>query len=117
MGLDFNWAQMISNEIYNQLENYYKTKRFFMETYLVYAIIYNYILEELSARKDIGSLEELVQFWYPMLWNHKCPFHIYQIHDELFGCCRAILTETIPDIFTQGDKYFLEGKGLLYLKK
>ena len=62
MGLDFEWAQIISNEISHQWENYQQTEKFFMVAYLVYAIIYNCIFEELPIRTDINISKEPVQF-------------------------------------------------------
>ena len=52
-----------------------------MEAYLVYVVIYNCILQELEVKRDIAMSQEPIEFWYPMLWRHKAPFHIYQIHD------------------------------------
>lgn len=52
-----------------------------------------------------------------MIWKHKVAFHIYQIHDAFLGYYRAILTRTVLDKFTEEVKYFLEGKGLLYLEE
>ena len=66
-------------------------------------------------KKDIDISQDPIQFWYPMLWKKKIPFRIYHIHDAFFGRCRSILIITIPGIITQEAKYFLEGKGLLYL--
>lgn len=117
MGLDFNWAQIISNDIPHQLENYQQTNKFFMTSYLVYTIIYICIFEELLVRRDIDTLEEPMQFWYRMLWKHKAPFYIYHIQDSFLGCCREILTRTVLDRFTQEARDFLEGKGILYLKE
>ena len=58
-----------------------------------------------------------MELWYPMLWKHKSPFHIYHTHDAFLGCCITILTRIVLDRFTQEAKYFLKGKGLLYLEE
>jgi hypothetical protein len=51
---NFDWLQIISNEISHQLSSYQQTKRFLMIAYLVYAVIYNYIVKELSVKRDAG---------------------------------------------------------------
>lgn len=66
-----------------------------MVAYLAYAIIYNHIFEELQVRKDVNISEELMPLWYPMLWKHKAPILIYNIHDAFLGCCKALLTRAI----------------------
>ena len=58
MDLNFNWAQIISNEISDQLENYQQTENFFMTAYFVYVVICNCILQQLPVRKDIDISQE-----------------------------------------------------------
>lgn len=88
-----------------------------MLSYLVYAIVYNYVFEELPPKKDVDIVEESIQLWYPMLWKHKASFHVYQIHDSFLGRCRALLTRATLEKNTQNAKAFLERKGLFYFEK
>ena len=69
MDLKFDWAQVISSEISHQLSSYQETERFFMATYLVYVVIYNCFVNELSVKKDLDVTVEPIQFWYPTLWK------------------------------------------------
>lgn len=52
-----------------------------------------------------------------MLWKHKVSFHIFQIYVSFLGHCRALLIRVAPDIYTEGDRYLLEGKGFYYFDK
>lgn len=80
MDWSFDWAQNISNEIAHQLSSYQQTKKFFMMMSLVYVVVYNCIVKELPVKRNIDISQEPIQFWYLMLWKHKAPFHINQIH-------------------------------------
>ena len=60
MGVDFDWGRVISSEISHQLVNYQQTKRFFMLSYLVFAIVYGYVFEEFPPRKDVDITKEPV---------------------------------------------------------
>lgn len=53
MDFKFDWAQVVSSEISHQLSIYQEIERFFMMAYLVYAIIYNSIVNEFLTRKDV----------------------------------------------------------------
>lgn len=63
-----------------------------MMAYLLYAIIYNCIVKELLVKNEIDISREAIHFWYPILWKHKAPYHMYQIHDSFLGRCIEILT-------------------------
>ena len=52
-----------------------------------------------------------------MFWKHEALFHIYQIHYSLLGRCKAIPMGEIPSRVTQGTKYFLDGKVLLFIEE
>ena len=84
-----------------------------MTMYLVYDVFYNCIVEEFLVKRDINISQEPIKFWYPMLWKHKAPFHIYQIHDSFLGICREILTGEVPNRITREARDFLDAKGQL----
>ena len=88
-----------------------------MTTYLVYAVVYNYIVKELPVKRDIEISQEPIQFWYPFLWKHKALFHIYQISDVFLVRCRAIFIGDVPNRVTEEAKDFLEVKCLLFLNE
>ena len=73
-------------------------------------------MNELPARKDIDVSLEPIQFWYPILWKHKSPFHLYHIHDSFLKIFRKIFTREIPAPITKEARYFLNGKGLLRIE-
>lgn len=63
-----------------------------MLSYLAYVIVCSYVYEDLPPRKDMDISKEPVQFWYPMIWKHKAPFHIFQIHYSFIGHYRVLIT-------------------------
>lgn len=87
-----------------------------MMSYLVYEIVNNILFQNLPLRKDINMQKNLVQFWYPMLWKHKAPFHIYQVQDSFLGWCRVLLIGKIPSQITKVAKYFMARKGIYHLE-
>ena len=116
MGMDCDWVQVIPNEITHHSVTYQQSKRFFMLSYLVYAIVYNYVFQELPPKKDVDFVEELLQFWYPMPQKHKSHFHIYQIHDSFLGHCKAILVGATLDRITKNSKDFWRKRDYFMLK-
>ena len=86
-----------------------------MTTYLLYVVIYNCFVNELLVKRDINISQEPIQFWYPMPWKHKVPYHTYLIHESFLGS-REILTREVPDRITQEARNFLDGKGQLYIE-
>ena len=58
MNLNFDWTQIISNEVSHQLLSYQQIERFFMTTYLVYVVICNCIVKEFSVKRDIDISQE-----------------------------------------------------------
>jgi hypothetical protein len=64
-----------------------------MLSYLVLAMVYCNMFEGLPLRNNLDVENELVQFWYPILWKHKAPFQFCLIQDEFLKKFRNILTE------------------------
>ena len=71
MDFKFDWAQVVSSEISHQLSNYQEIERFFMATYLVYVVIYNFYINELPTTKDVDVNVEIINFWYTTTWMYK----------------------------------------------
>jgi hypothetical protein len=101
-----------SNEISHQLSNFIQTKRFFMTSYLVFSLVYCNTFEGMPPRGNVNFNEDPTQFWYPMLWRHKAPFHFYEIQDSFVREFRCMLTGMEPDKLTEAVVNFLVGKGV-----
>jgi hypothetical protein len=73
----FDWGKPISIKISSQLSQYKKDKKFFMASYLVFAIAYFYQFHKLSICKKVNCEFDPVTFWYQALWRHKASMHFY----------------------------------------
>lgn len=56
-GTVFDWGELISNELSHQLSNFQKTKRIFMASYLIYALISCNTFSNLSPKADVDMNE------------------------------------------------------------
>lgn len=117
MDLIFDWDQVISNQISHQLPNYKEIGVFFMAAYLVYVVIYNFFVTELSVRKYLDVTVDPIQFCYPTLWKHKVPYFIYQFHDAFLRRCREIFKgESLAPVTKEAIDFLIE-KWKLYIQE
>jgi hypothetical protein len=49
-----DWDELIYNEVAHQLENFIKTIRFFMSSYLVFSLVFCNCFERLEVRVEIN---------------------------------------------------------------
>jgi hypothetical protein len=63
-----------------------------MTMYLVLAVTYCNVFEGFPLRENLDVDNEPVQFWYPILWKHKAPFHFFLIQDKFLKEFRYMLT-------------------------
>jgi hypothetical protein len=108
----FDWAEVISNELCFQLSNYLRTERFFMATYLVFAIVYCNVFDSLPIKVSVNIHNEPVQFWHPVLCKHKARFNFYIVQDNFVRQFRHMLVGAEPKRITQEAEEFLNGKGI-----
>ena len=76
--------------------DYQQTVILFMVVYLVYAIVYNFIMNEFHARKYIDVTIKHIKFLYLTLWRHKASFFIYQFYDSFLRIYREIFIGEVP---------------------
>lgn len=88
-----------------------------MEMYLVYAIVYNYFVNEFPIRKYIDFTVDLVQFSYPTFWKHKASFFIYHFYGSFLRRCREILIDEAPTLVQRKLRIFLLERGNYILSK
>jgi hypothetical protein len=67
----FDWKKIISNEISAQLMNFRREKKFYMESYLVFAITHCHFFKGLSIGKRVNSKIDPVTMCYQALSRHK----------------------------------------------
>jgi hypothetical protein len=109
----FDWGKSISIEISSQLSHYKRDKKLFMDSYLVFAIVYCCQFPKLTICKRVNCEIDPVTFWYQALWRHNTALHIYEVYNDFVSVFKGLLfgknTLRIPD---QANK-FLEKKGTL----
>jgi hypothetical protein len=60
----FDWGKLISIEIYPQLSQFKEEKKFYMSSYLVFAIAHCCPFPKLSLSKKVNYEFALVTLWY-----------------------------------------------------
>jgi hypothetical protein len=85
-----------------------------MTSYLVLALVYCNMFEGMPPRGNVDFNEDPTQFWYPILWKHKAPFHFYQIQDSFVRECRSMLTRMEP-ARVRGNHRISCGEGSMYI--
>jgi hypothetical protein len=108
----FDWGKLISIEISSQLSQY-KEKKFFMSSYLVFAITHCCQFSRLSVCNKVNCEFDPVIFWYQTLWRHKASQHFYDFFDDFVSVFKGLLFgKDAPQMYDQASK-FLDRKGTL----
>jgi hypothetical protein len=109
----FDWGKLISIEISSQLSQYKRDNKFFMASYLVFAIAYCCQFPKLSICKKVNCELDPVTLWYQSLWRHKASSHFYEVHNDFVLVFKGLLFgKHTPRISDQENK-FLDKKGTL----
>jgi hypothetical protein len=87
----FDWRKLISIEISSQLSQYKKYKKFFMASYLVFAIAYCCQFPKFSICKRVNCELDQVTFWYQALWRHKDYLHFYEVFNDFVLVFKGLL--------------------------
>jgi hypothetical protein len=107
----FEWGKLNSIEISSQLSQYKKDKKFFMASYLVFAIAYCCRFPKLSICKRVNCELDPVTFWYQVLRRHKASLHFYEIYNDFVSVFKGLLFgKDSPRISDQANK-FLDKRG------
>jgi hypothetical protein len=98
----FHWGKLISIEIFSQLSQYKRDKRFFMDSYLVFTIVCFFQFPKFSICKRVNCELHPITFWYQSLWRHKDSFHFYDVYNDFVSVFKGLLfgkdTPTISTI-------------------
>jgi hypothetical protein len=109
----FYWGRLISYEISSQLSSYKRKKKFYMSSYLVFAIAHSCRFPQLSLSKNVNCEFHPVTFWYQALWKHKASHCFYEVFNGFLSVFKVLLLgEDAPRISEQATS-FLDKKGTL----
>jgi hypothetical protein len=109
----FDWGKLISIEISSQLSHYKREKKLFMDSYLVFVIVYCCQFPKLIVCKRVKNEIDPVTFWYQALWRHKTSLHFYEVYNDFVSVFKGLLFgKNNPRIFEKANK-FLEKKGTI----
>jgi hypothetical protein len=109
----FYWGRLISHEISSQLSSYKREKKFYMSSYLVFAIAHSCRFPQLSLSKNVNCEFHPVTFWYQALWKHKASHYFYEVFNGFLSVFKVLLLgEDAPRISEQATS-FLDKKGTL----
>jgi hypothetical protein len=109
----FDWGRLIYHEISSQLSSYKMEKKFYMSSYLVFAIAHSCQFSQLSLSKKVNCEFHPVMFWYQALWKHKASHYFYEVFNGFLSVFKVLLLgENAPRISEQAAS-FLDNKGTL----
>jgi hypothetical protein len=83
-----------------------------MSSYLVYAISYCHIFEDLPRARNVDFSKDPVQLWYLTLWKHKAPYHFYEVHNAFLSSFKKLVHGPTTSRLSMEVASFLAGKGV-----
>jgi hypothetical protein len=109
----FDWGRIISYEISSQLSSYKRGKKFYMSSYLVFAIAHSCRFLQLSLSKNVNYDFHPVTFWYQALWKHKASHYFYEVFNGFLSVFKLLLLgKNAPRLFEHVTD-FLDKKGIV----
>jgi len=113
----FDWGKLISIEICSQWSRFKESNKFYMSSYLIFAIVHCCSFPKLSLSNKINHGFDLVTLWYQALWRHKASHCFYEFFNDFVSIFKDLLLgKDAPLIFCQETK-FLNRKGTLEQKE
>jgi hypothetical protein len=79
---NFDWGKIISTEISLQLSNFKDTKKFYMDSYLIFFITYCHIFKGFDIGKRVNCNVDPVTMLYQALWRKKVAHYFYEVYNE-----------------------------------
>jgi hypothetical protein len=87
----FDWVKLISIEISSWLTHSKKDKKFFMGSYLIFAIVYCCQFPKLTISKRVNCETDPVTLWYQELWRHKTSLYFYEVYNDFVSVFKRLL--------------------------
>ena len=110
-----DWGYLISNEISFQLNNLKKTQKFYMTSYLIFAIAYGHVFEDSPRKKHVDFKLDPVYAWYSVMYKHKAHYNFYSVHNNFISEFKKIIFgQNTSRLFLEATA-FLSGKGVYEL--
>lgn len=83
-----------------------------MMTYLIIALVLCCTLRNIPHKNNSNLDRERIQFWYTILWKHKCPFHLCQLQESFVKELDHMMIGRDPSIISTMTYAFLLAKGI-----
>jgi hypothetical protein len=109
----FYWGKLISIEICSQLSRFKHEKKFYMSSYLVFAIAHCCPFPKLSVSKKVNCEFDPVTFWYQALWRHKASHCFYEVFNDFVSVFKDLLLGKDAPRMSDQETKFLDRKGTL----
>ena len=87
----FNWEKNIYGEIYSQLSNFKKNKRFYTSSYLIFVITYCHVFKGLSVGRRVDCKIDPIPMWYQSLWKQKATYHFYEVYNAFVSSFKKLI--------------------------
>jgi hypothetical protein len=109
----FDWAKLISNEITTQLSIFNFDIRFYMSSYLIFAIIYCHTFEGLNISQRIKIKVDPVTMWCQALRKQRVRHHFHEVYSYLVSKFKKLLFGEDTSQLPLEVASFLKGRGVL----
>jgi hypothetical protein len=113
----FDWGKLISIEICSQLSRFKESNKFYMSSYLIFAIVHCCPFPKLSLSKKINCGFDPVTFWYQALWRHKASHCFYEVFNDFVSVFKDLLLGKDASRMSGQATKFLNRKGTLEQKE
>jgi hypothetical protein len=80
-----DWGYLISSKISFQLNNLKNTQKFYMTSYLIFAIAYGHVFEYLPWERHVDFKLEPFYAWYSVLYINKAQYSFYPVHNNFIS--------------------------------
>jgi hypothetical protein len=107
----FDWVKIISIEISSQLANFKENKRFYMSSYLIFAITYCHVFKGLSIRRRVDCKIDPVPMWYQALWRQRVTYHFYEVYNGFVYVFKKLIFGPKTSRLSLEASKFLDKKG------
>jgi hypothetical protein len=112
-----DWGYLISSEVSFQLSNLKKTRKFYMTSYLIFAIAYGHVFEDFPREKHVDFKLEPIYAWYSVLYRHKAQYNFYPVHNNFISEFKKLIFGHNTSRLSLEATTFLSGKGFMKLLK
>jgi hypothetical protein len=86
-----DWGYLISSEISFQLNNLKKTQKFYMTSYLIFAISHGHPFEDLPRARNVDFKLEPVYAMYSVLYRHESQYSFYPVHNNFISKLKKLI--------------------------